>query len=168
MFGDESFFRSETTVTHTWGDVKDRKLIKTSGHHGTVAAIGVIDPILGDHFEMITEGVDSKVFNIFLWQLSSKYPNEEILLILDNASFHKTQGSDQYPLPENLSILYLPPYSPDMNPQESVWKIVKESEFKNLLCRDYEELFKTVVKAFNKYRKHKFKFKGLVDKLTKY
>jgi len=62
--------------------------------------------------------------HIFLWQLSSKYPDEEILLILDNASFHKTQGSDQYPLPDNISILYLPPYSPDMNPQENVWKVI--------------------------------------------
>lgn len=158
MYGDESFFRSETTVTHTWGDVKDRKVIEVASHRGTVAAIGAVDPIRGDHFEMITEGADSEIFNVFLGQLSDKYSKENILLILDNASFHKTQGSETYPLPDNISILYLPPYSPDLNPQENVWKTVKESEFKNVLCRDKDELFTLVIKAFNKYRNHKFKF----------
>ena len=168
MFGDESFFRSETTVTHTWGDIKTRKLIKAGSHRGTVAVIGVVDPIRGDHFEMVTEGVDSEVFNVFLWQLSSRYPNKDLLLILDNASFHKTQGSESYPLPDNIHILYLPPYSPDMNPQENVWKIIKESEFKNILCRDVDELFARVVTAFNKRKRHKFKFKKLAFGLTKY
>ena len=101
MIGDESFFRSETTVTHTWGDIKDRKIIPVASHRVAVAAIGEVDPILSDYFKMITDGADSEIFNVFLWQLSDKYSKENILLILDNASFHKTQGSEQYLLPCN-------------------------------------------------------------------
>ena len=168
MFGDESFFRSETTVTHTWGDIKERKLIQVASHRGTVAVIGAVDPIKGDHFEIVTQGVDSEVFKVFLKHLSLKYSKEQILLILDNASFHKTQGSDKYPLPDNIHILYLPPYSPDMNPQENVWKTVKESEFKNVLCKDVDELFTTVVRAFQKYQNRKFKYDSPINKLTKH
>lgn len=169
MYEDESFFRGETTITHTWGDRKLRKSVKVSGHHGTVAVLGAIDPIKGDHQEMIVDGsVDSTVINLFLQQLSKTYLKEQILLIWDNASFHRTQGSEQYPLPENVSVLYLPPYSPDFNYQEEVWKIVKESDFKNILCTNKLDLFNKVTEAFRKRRKHKFKFKPAASKLTKH
>ena len=52
--------------------------------------------------------------------------------------------------------MFLPPYSPDLNPQENVWKIVKEAKFKNILCKNREELLNTVIQAFKSYRNHKF------------
>ena len=158
LYGDESFFRSETPLTNTWGDTQQRKSIKISSHHGTVGVIGAVDPKDGEHQELvITDGrIDSEVVNLFLKHLSEKYKYEKLLLILDNASYHKNQGSKKYPLPENISLMFLPPYSPDLNPQENVWKVVKEAKFKNILCRNREELQKTVIKAFQSFANHKF------------
>lgn len=158
MYGDESFFRSETPLTNTWGDTEQRKSIKVSSHHGTVGVIGAVDPKAGDHQELVvTEGrIDSEIVNLFLKQLSEKYTDKKILLILDNASYHKNQGSEKYPLPGNISLMFLPPYSPDLNPQENVWKIVKEAKFKNILCRNREELQNTVIEAFQSFISHKF------------
>lgn len=163
MAGDESFFRSETPLTHTWGDQKIRKSIKVSSHKGSVAVIGAVDPKDGEHFELvINDGtIDSEVVNIFLQKLSKNYTNQKVLLLLDNASYHKTQGGEKYRLPQNISIMFLPPYSPDLNPQENVWKIVKEKEFKNVLCRNVNELNKIVIKAFSKFKSHRFKFSEL-------
>jgi len=163
MAGDESFFRGETPLTHTWGDTKQRKSIKVSSHYGTIGVLGAVDPKDGEHFELVIDNgsIDSEVVNIFLHKLAEKYKNENILLLLDNASYHKTQGSKKYPIPGNISIMFLPPYSPDLNPQENVWKIVKEAKFKNILCRNREELLKTVINAFKSYKNHKF----LVTKL---
>lgn len=152
---DESFFRSETPTTHTWGDKKDRKTIKVSGHKSTVGVIGAVDPVLGDHEEWIFESINSDVVNSFLWKLSERYPKEQILLIADNASYHKNQGTDQYPLPKNIQLLFQPPYSPELNPQENVWKIIKD-EFKNLLCRTTEELWETVDTVLSLFGNHKF------------
>jgi putative transposase len=169
MYADESFFRSETTVTHTWGDREARKTVKVSSHAGTVAVLGAVDPKRGDHEEMIVDGsVDSIVTNIFLQQLSKAYPNQQILLIWDNASFHKTQGSEKYPLPDNIALLYLPPYSPDLNYSEEVWKIVKETDHKNVLYTSKGELLRIVTETFRKYKKRKFKFKSTNSKLTKH
>ena len=159
MYADESFFRSETTLTHTWGDRETRKTIKVSSHSATVGVLGAVDPKKGDHEEMIIDGsIDSTVTNLFLQQLSKAYPKKEILLIWDNASFHKTQGSDKYPLPENISLLYLPPYSPDLNYSEEVWKIIKESDHKNILYKCKNDLLRIVTETFRKYKKRKFKF----------
>lgn len=51
--------------------------------------------------------------------------------------------------------------NPDLNPQENVWKIVKEKEFKNVLCRNVNELNKIVIKAFSKFKNRKFIFSEL-------
>lgn len=94
MAGDESFFRGETPLTHTWGDTKQRKLLKTSSHYGIIAAIGAVDVEQGDHFELVIDdgSIDSDVVNVFLHKLAEEYKSENILLLLDNASYHKTQG----------------------------------------------------------------------------
>lgn len=152
---DESFFRSETPTTHTWGDRKNRKTIKVSGHQNTVGVIGAVDPEKGDHEEWLFESINSDVVNSFLWKLSERFPNEQILLIGDNASYHKNQGSEKYPLPPNIQLLFQPPYSPELNPQENVWKIIKD-EFKNLLCRTGEELWEIVDMVIALFREHKF------------
>lgn len=160
MAGDESFFRGETPLTNTWGDTKQRKVIKTSSHHGTVSVIGAVDIKKGDHFELVINdgSMDSEIVTQFLKELSKQYKNQKILLLLDNASYHKTQGSKTYPIPKNLSIMFLPPYSPELNPQENVWKIVKEAQFKNTLCKNRSELLSTVIQAFKSYKNHRFVF----------
>ena len=131
---DESFFRSETPTTHTWGDRKDRKQVKVSGQKHTIAVIGAVDSKNGDHEEWIFDSVNSDVVNSFLWKLSEKYP-----------------------IPKNIHLLFQPPYSPELNSQENVWKIVKD-HFKNLLCRTIEELQETVCSVFQLFANYLFKF----------
>lgn len=148
-------------MTHAWGDQTDRKVIKTSGHQGTIGVIGAVEPISGMHEELVLNDVemDSLVVNKFIWQLSKRFPKEQLVLIGDNVSYHKTQGSDKYPLPENVSLIFLPPYSPELNYQEVVWKIAKDFGFKNILCKNTAELYQTVSRLFSSLKKRKFKMK---------
>ena len=66
--------------------------------------------------------------NVFLRELSKQYPNEEILLICDGARWHKSQGLD---IPANIHIDFIPPYTPEMNPIEQIWKELRKNGFKN-------------------------------------
>lgn len=158
MYMDESFFKTSASLTHTWGDREQRKVVNVTSNQGSLTVIGAIDPKVGDHDEWIYDVADSRTVNSFLWQLSARYPDIEILLVMDNASFHKSQGSEQYPIPKNIHILFQPPYSPDVNYQEIVWKISKESYFKNRLCKSFEELSQTVEEIFRNLRDHRFIF----------
>jgi len=159
FYMDESFFRSETPTTHTWGDKKDRKTIQVSSHRGTVAVVGATEIVSGEHLEWIYDGVDSRVIRHFLSELSKKYPDETIAVVLDNASYHKAQGNNlDFPLSDNISLLFLPPYSPDLNYQENVWKVIKESEFKNKLAKDINELYELVESTLRAFAHHKFIF----------
>jgi transposase len=54
-----------------------------------------------------------------LSMISTEHPDELVLLVVDNASSHKAKGLD---IPDNIRLCPLPPYSPELNPQEQVWK----------------------------------------------
>src|SRR5260221_2256837 len=64
-------------------------------------------------------------FQIFLNVLSRKFARQDILLVLDGAPNHRCK---ELALPNNISLLFLPPYSPELNPKENLWdEIVRNS-----------------------------------------
>ena len=69
---------------------------------------------------------DSEAFLAFLTQLRQRTPNKEIVIILDNASIHKSKKVKNYLKGHgNIHLFYLPPYAPEYNPIELFWKWIK-------------------------------------------
>ena len=68
--------------------------------------------------------------NGFLWQVSQAHAQEFIIVVLDGASSHK---SHDLVVPENIRLILLPGYSPELNPQEHIWDEVPEKAFPNLV-----------------------------------
>lgn len=66
--------------------------------------------------------------------LSSRYPDEHIALFVDGAASHRT---DRLAVPNNISLVTLPPYSPQLNPIENLWKVTRQRFFPNL---DFETM----------------------------
>lgn len=64
----------------------------------------------------------------YLDQLSLAYPNDYILLLLDNAAWHR---SGTLVIPENIELFPLLPYTPELNPIEQIWEEVREKGFRN-------------------------------------
>ncbi len=65
---------------------------------------------------------------LFIDEIAGRYPNENIVMIMDGAGWHR---SHSLRLPGNLQPLLLPPYSPELNPQEHVWDELREKHFHN-------------------------------------
>lgn len=74
------------------------------------------------------------MLNLYLEKFSQSYPEVNILLIMDCAGWHR---SNRLKVPQNVEILYLPPYSPDLNPVEKLWLW-----FRRHICRNH--LFETL------------------------
>ena len=72
--------------------------------------------------------VINKWTNDFLRQVSQAYPDDHILLIIDNAIWHKSSILE---IPTNIELVFIPPYTPEMNPIEQVWKEIRKRGFKN-------------------------------------
>jgi transposase len=85
---------------------------------------GAFSPITGDHFELEMPHCNTDTFQIFLNEFSEKSPDEFKILLLDNGAFHK---AERLIIPENIALLFIPPYSPELNPSEKIWWKMKRA-----------------------------------------
>ena len=75
---------------------------------------------------MLFDGVcNTKLFNIWFEQILIPELPENSVVILDNATFHKSQELQMIAKNHNVELLYLPPYSPELNPIEKLWANLK-------------------------------------------
>ena len=77
---------------------------------------------------MTTEKMNTENMTCFLAQVSAAHQNEFIVMVLDGASSHK---SKDLVIPENMSLVLLPPYSPELNPAEQIWNVLRRNYFAN-------------------------------------
>jgi len=80
--------------------------------------------------------------SIFLEELSQRYPNEYILMFMDQAGWHKAKGLR---IPSNIELAFLPPYSPELNPQEQIWDELREKCFGNKLFNSLQAVIDAAV-----------------------
>ena len=80
---------------------------------------------------------DTECFQIFLDTLAKKYSKELILLVADGAGNHH---GDELEIPTNIILQLLPPYSPELNPQENLWDEIREKIFKNYALKSMSEV----------------------------
>lgn len=85
-------------------------------------------PETGEIFSLIMPLADSQAMNIFLKTLSEQQANERIILCMDRAGWHTTK---QLKIPQNIILWFLPPYSPELNPVELIWRELRTKYFNN-------------------------------------
>ena len=86
------------------------------------------------------------MFQTFLEELSKQDEEEFKIVILDNVAFHHAKS---LLIPDNIQLIFLPPYSPELNPAEKVWWMIKR-ELKMKLFKTMEELQKALTAALKK------------------
>ena len=78
--------------------------------------------------------------NVFLYELARAYPEDQILLVCDGAMWHK---ANSLVIPAQITRIFIPPYTPEMNPIEQIWKEIRKKGFRN-------EVFKTLEKVIDR------------------
>jgi putative transposase len=107
---------------------------------------GAVDPVLGDSSFIIAPNCNTDWTNAFFDVVSCQFPNDYILMVGDNASWHK---SKRLILPDNMEIMHIPAYTPEMNPTEQVWDEIREKDFKN---RFFDSLKKVTSQLCNSFK----------------
>lgn len=79
--------------------------------------------------------------NKFLAEFAKYIGNQKIVIIMDGAGWHK---SSLLQIPENMRIIFQPPYSPELNPIEKLWQYIKERTIKNQIFETLKEIEKVV------------------------
>ena len=106
----------------------------------------MVEPLTGESFFWEFTHLNSTCFDIF-WELFSEtYPHELHIIQLDNGGLHKALSLN---IPENIILLFQPPYSPQVNPLERLWQALKE-HFQWINHESVEELQQDITKYLNK------------------
>lgn len=103
-------------------------------------------PINGDSFVWEINGVDTIIFEAYLKEFSKYKPKEYKIVVIDNAGFHSTKNIE---VPENIFLLRIPPYTPELNPCEQVWQYIK-NRYRNQRFESMENLRDWLHQTINK------------------
>ena len=85
---------------------------------------GAFSPITGTSFLLEMPYCNSDTFQVFIDQLSIVNKEEFKIMVLDNGAFHKAKTLI---IPDNIGLLFLPAYSPELNPAEQIWRVLKKT-----------------------------------------
>jgi len=96
---------------------------------------------------MLAPTVNTDYMNAHLEFISRQAgPSKHVVLVLDQAGWHVAKGLR---IPENITLLHLTPYSPELNPAERIWAYLKSHYLSNRVFLDYDDLLTSSRQAWN-------------------
>ena len=125
-----------------------------NGHAGKTVELGNDQRIAGPHGSdgliqsgAITVGADTQAMSAHLAEIAKTVASgAHALLILDGAGWH---GSAELEVPDNITLLKLPPYSPELNPMENVWAYLRANKLAISVFDNYEQIVDRCCEAWN-------------------
>lgn len=109
----------------SWSRVGARTVIDSQQSFDNRYLFSAVSPITGDSFHLMSiEGFDSDAAYVFLTELKKQHRNETVVLVWDNAPCHRPKIHREI---EGLIILFLPPYSPELNPTERFFEELRKA-----------------------------------------
>jgi hypothetical protein len=142
MFEDEARFGRLPVVRTAWAPPGVRPVVQAAVERQFRYVYGAVSPFEGDVDWMIADSMKTVNMNLFLQQISEAHPRDYILLVTDGAGSHKTPDLK---LPDNMAVLLLPPYSPELNPTENLWDHTREKVCANVLFDTLDHVVDRVV-----------------------
>ena len=147
-FQDESRFGQQGTTTNVWAPRGSRPTAVRQTEYDYLWVLGAVCPETGRAEGLLSPCLNTEVINVFLKEFSATLPeNEQAVMIWDGAGFHRGR---KLRVPENVSLIKLPPYSPELNPIENLWHYLKSHYWSNRAYKDYEALEQAAMAAWKK------------------
>jgi transposase len=147
VYEDESHIRDYQVLRATWSPKGKQKQVPTYGHHATVSLFGCVEIQNGEFLCMETDKCDAQAFLAFLHYVVSQYEGQHVVIVLDNARIHHAKLLQTF-LKENehcLTLLFLPPYSQNLNAVERIWGWLKKSVIANRFHATCEAIGTSIV-----------------------
>jgi transposase len=147
-FQDEARFGQQGTITRVWAKRGSRPRVVRQTKYDWLYVIGAVCPHSGQSIGLLSPYINSDIINIYLRQFSSELAaGAHAVLVWDQAGFHTSRQLD---IPENITIIALPAYSPELNPVENLWHYFRSHYWSNRSYRGYDDLRVAAVNAWQK------------------
>lgn len=120
---DESRFGLKTVVGRLNTSLGVKPLLHWQWEFKAFWLYGAVEPTTGEQFFLQFTHVDSACYQLFMDAFSQAYPEALNILQVDNGAFHKAKD---LVIPDNIILLFQPPYCPELNPIERLWQHLKK------------------------------------------
>lgn len=144
---DETGIEGDPRPRRRWAKKGAKIRLPYQGTHIRMSTTGLVCPRTGKFYALMFPHSDTTVFQIFLNNANADlaFERKRNLVILDNASWHKTKSL----VWGRFEPVFLPAYSPDLNPIERLWLLMKAEWFPDFYARSHEELVDRLIQALN-------------------
>jgi transposase len=144
-FLDETGIEGDPRPRRRWAKKGENIRQPYQGSHIRINVTGMIRPRSGDFYALEFSHSDTEVFQVFLDHANQdlKLERKRNLIICDNATWHKAKSLHW----GAFEPVFLPPYSPDLNPIERLWLLIKAEWFTGFIAKDHEQLANRVDQA---------------------
>jgi transposase len=165
FFGDAAHIRSDHHSGKTWGIKGETPVVISTGARFSFSLISAVSSRGLMRFMVTEGGVNSVVFINFLRRLVVN-AKRKIFLIIDNGPSHTSKKTKEFvrSISDKLEIFFLPPYSPDLNPDELVWNHLKTNTVGRSIVTDKKDFKRQVKKSMKSLQCNKEKIRSFFQK----
>jgi transposase len=152
FFEDESSFAMWGSLFYTWAPRGQQPIVKTTGKRKALKVFGVIEAFTGRLiYQAIEDKLNSESYKTFLRKVL-RATQGQVIIIHDGSRYHTSKATKDFVASQaRLTLFRLPAYSPDFNPIEGLWKIIKKTATHLMYFPTFEDLKKSVIKALDQF-----------------
>lgn len=163
----EIWFQDETRIGQTgrtcrrWFEKGVRPRGRRDLRHQALYLFGAVCPARDEAVALVLPDVSTAAMQAMLGELSKAVElGAHAMVIMDRAGWHRAHALT---VPGNLSLVFLPPYSPELNVIERVWLYLKERYLSLRVWPDYDDILDAVCDAWNKLLDEPGRIQSLTD-----
>jgi transposase len=147
-YQDEARFGQHGTITRVWAKVGTRPRALRQTQYESLYVYTAACPGTGDACGLITPKVNTETMNVFLAQFARELPPDvHAVMVLDQAGWHTAGGLE---VPPNVTLVHLPPKSPELNPVENLWHYLRSHYWANRLYKTWDDLKAAAAEAWRR------------------
>jgi transposase len=146
---DEARVGQKGSLTRIWTQRGSRPTALRDQRYECAYLFGAVCPARGVGAGLVLPHANAEAMNLHLQEISRWVsPGAFAVLTLDGAGWHQT--GDGLVVPNNIGLLRLPPYSPELNPVENIWEFLRHNDLANRVFATYEAIVDACCEAWNK------------------
>jgi len=158
MFQDEGRFGLLGKPRRCWAPVGVRPVVGARLVRKFSYVFAAVSPHDGVMDSLILPWVNAQTMSLFLSTVAQRHPDEFVVMVMDQAGWHIARELE---VPENMRLVLLPPYSPEINPAEHIWDALREDCIGNTVFNSLDTADKALSAGLLSFELNPFRMQSL-------
>jgi hypothetical protein len=144
MFQDEGRFGLLGTPRRCWAPHGTRPVVGARLERKYLYAFSAVSPHDGVLDSLVLPWVSAQTMSLFLNEVAQRHADEFIVMVMDQAGWHI---AGDLAVPQNMRVVLLPAYSPELNPAEHLWEALRDDCFANTVFANLDAVESALTKG---------------------